>query len=205
MIKHFNFANLDRSIQKHYIFGQPYLLFNDTHYLDYQFRRTQGEGKYRLRKSETFITPSTTTRLAHEKFYASVALKENSTYLYIDTYAFPKIFNGKRICYSLTPDTIKYEYFTIDNELDFKLQCSKLRKRPNFINTTLLSEQYAKSGKNLADIPVRLKKVIALEQLIHTDLKKMTNFSVVPMSTFQTNQTLSNWIYELQASLTVIL
>ena len=199
--KNFYHVHLDKTISKHYIFGQPYLLFNETHVLKYNFKSTHGDGHYEP-INEQHPPAATTTRLEYEQFYAEIVVKEHADYVYIDNYAFPKNKDGKRICFALTDETIKYKYFSIADETDFILDCSRMAAIPKPIIEPYLIEQFKKIGLDINDVPIVQKKNYSIDQVIHSELTrvKKTNFTMTPMHTFNENQTLSEWIVETQAS-----
>ena len=190
---------LEKSVGTHYILGRTYALNNETHYLDYSFKRLVGHGKYR-KKNKHYANPvnEDVTRAFNQSYQSFMETADRQN-VYIDYYALPKLYNSKRLCYSVTDNEIRYEYIPFHNRFTFRQKCKELHPKKSMNETNYIKAQYEKLNKNLTDLPISIHKIIPLGKLF-SDLNENQNFSVIPMNAFGRHPTLDQWSQQLHST-----
>ena len=206
VIHNYNHIVLNESIETHYIFGKTYTLGNETHYLDYSFKRLAGHGKYRKRDKyhiNTHKTDSSLTQHFNDSYAAFYQTADHKN-MYIDYHALPKMYNSKRLCFSVTNNEIQYAYISYFNRFKFREECKKLHPQTAQDKFEKLNDLYTELGKNVTNISPSIHKIIPLGKMF-TDMKENKNFSVIPMNAFGLKPTLGQWSQQLHQTYASVL
>ena len=115
-----------------------------------------------------------------------------------------KMYNNKRLCFSITANEIQYAYISYYNRFEFREKCKKLHPQTSQDKFEKLNDLYIELGKNVTNTSPSIHKIIPLGKMF-TDMKESKNFSVIPMNAFGLKPTLDQWSQQLHQTYASVL